>query len=707
MQYRIMQDIPGRIRVRCGSSLFSTPQAYGIASQLRALEGVTRAQVQPANGSILVEWDSTLVSQSKTRSLVLGEIEHLDLFDLPVSETDANEDMAHENNEFKRKLLVATAWHLTKRFLLPAPISCALTLGSAAIFVYHGLQDLLCGKLTVEVLDATAITVSLIQREITSAGNIMFLLKISELMQEHVNARTRIALEESLLVRGDTAWLVDESGAEKEVRLEVLEVGDRIRLRTGASVPVDATVLEGEAEINEASMTGESTLVHKRAGSTLYAGTAIEDGSMIVRIDALPGNTRIDRIVELVQDSTELKAEAQSRAERLADGLVPVSLAAFFGVLLVTRNLMRASSALMVDYSCAIKLSMPVAVMSAMREASQRGAVVKGGKYLEALDAVDVVVFDKTGTLTQATPQVEQVLCIGEETEHEVLRLAACLEEHFPHSLARAIVHAAKERGLVHDDENHAEVEYVVAHGIASMIEGKKARIGSAHFIFEDEKVPVPEGLFERIAREAPMASTVFLAVDGALRGVICISDPLRPESARVVSQLRENGIQKIVMLTGDAESCAREIAKQVEVDEYHAQVLPEEKAKYIEDLKAQGYTVAMVGDGVNDSPALAAAQVSIALQDASDVARAVADVTILDSSLESLVMLRVLSRKLMRRIQDDYRFIVGFNTALILLGVTGILMPTTTSYLHNVSTVAVTARNATPLLKEPKTKLE
>ena len=697
MIYRVMQDIPGRLRLRCGAALFTTAEAYGVAAALRQIEGVDNAQVRSANGSVLIEYDP---AHSVVHDQALALVNGLDMYDLPVAEADANEDMAHENNEFARALVIAVGGYITRRFLMPPPFATAFTLIRAAGFILKGLRDLLSGKLTVEVLDATAITVSLLQRQFAQAGGIMFLLSISDMMQQHVNARTRIALENSLLVRGDTVWVVDDDGSEREHRLETVQIGQLIRIRTGFSVPVDATVVEGEGEVNEASMTGESILVHKREGSTLFAGTAVEDGSMIVRVNALPGHTRIDRIVALVQESSELKASAQSRAERLADRLVPFNLFAFVAMLALTGgNLVRASSTLMVDYSCAIKLSTPVAVMSAMREASNRGAVVKGGKYLEALDAADVVVFDKTGTLTEASPQVEKIICMDGENEDHVLKIAACLEEHFPHSLARAIVRAASDAGLHHEKELHTEVEYVVAHGIASTVGGKSARIGSAHFIFEDEGTPCPEGLFERLEAEAPASSTVFLAIDGTLRGVLCITDPLRSEAADAVAQLRASGIQKVVMLTGDAELCARQIAKQVGIDEYHAQVLPEDKASYVERLKEEGHTVIMVGDGINDSPALASANVSVALSDASDVARAVADVTVLDASLESLVMLRRLSRGLMKRIHSDYQFIVGFNTTLIALGVAGVLTPAITSTLHNLSTVGVTAHNTTSLL--------
>ena len=697
MIYDVKQDIPGRLRVRCGAHLFDEEECYGVAARLEEIEGVAHAEVHEANGSILVMY----APGRGTRAQVLAAIGSLDACDLPCIAGDAESNMAFENNRFAVDLVSAVALRMVKRYLLPAPLATAVTLAESAFYLVRGVRALLSGRITVEVIDATAIATALIQREFASAGSIMFLLHVSELMQDHVNARTRIALEDSLLVRADTAWLARPDGTDVRVRLEDVRLGDCLRVRTGATLPVDGTVVEGEAEINEASMTGESALVHKRAQSMVYAGTAVEDGSIVVRVDALPGASRIDRIVAMVQESSELKAAAQYRAEQLADRLVPFGLLAFVVTLAVTRDLSRASAAVMVDYSCALKISLPVAVMSAMREASNAGAVVKGGKYLEAFAGADTVVFDKTGTLTQASPRVDRLICMpGEEPQH-VLTVAACLEEHFPHSIARAIVAYAQDQGLHHEDEDHAEVEYVVAHGIASTVHGKSARIGSAHFIFEDEGVPLPKGLRERLEREAPASSAVFLAIDGTLRGVICIEDPLRLEAASAIADLRARGIERVVMLTGDSEVCAATVARTLGIDDYHAQVLPEDKAAYVKELRAQGRHVIMVGDGINDSPALAEAEVSVALNDASDIARAVADVTVLNSSLGSLVYLRDLSVALMGRIARDYQFIVGFNSALIALGVTGVVAPTVAAFAHNASTVAVTALNATSLLRE------
>ena len=696
MLYEIKQDIPGRLRLRCGRNVITEEEACGIVQRINAVSGVLLTRVAPANGSILVEY-----CEARAREEALAVVDGLHAIDLPRAASDNSIDMAAEDRRFFRKVASMVAWRLARRLLLPYPIRAAWAVFDSVRFVLEGLKHVMRGELTVEVLDATAIVASLAQRQFSSASLVMFMLNLSDVMQDHANARTRLALAESLLIRAEKVWMVDADGKDVEIRMEDVECGMRIRVRSGQSVPVDGTVLDGEGELNEASMTGESALVHKHADSTVFAGTVCEDGNMIIRVDALPGASRIDQIVSLVEESADLKAGAQSRAEHMADALVPINFAAFFAVLAITRNLTKALSVLMVDYSCAIKLPMPVAVMSAMREASAKGAAVKGGKYLEALADADVIVFDKTGTLTGASPQVEKVVLTGELDGMQALKLAACLEEHFPHSLARAVVRAAQERDVHHEDENHAEVEYVVAHGIASSVDGKKVVLGSAHFVFDDEGVEMPEGIMEHLQQEAPTASTIFMAVDGELEAVLCVSDPLREEAPAVLAQLRELGFEKFVMLTGDSPIAAHAVAEKVGIDEYHAQVLPEDKSRYVEELKAAGHRVLMVGDGINDSPALAAANVSVALSDASDVARAVADVTVLNSSLESLVMLRRLSSGLMERIHSNYRFIVGFNTALIALGIASVIPPTLGAFLHNGSTVAVTALNTRALLSE------
>ena len=699
MQFSIVSELPGRLRLRCGRMLFTEAEARGVSYALMALDGVRAAEVHAANGSVLVTYDPT----SSAREAALAAVRALDPLRLPAAEPGVDPDktaleISLENNRFAVEVTRLVLRRAVRWALLPVPVKMALGVYYGAKIILKGLRFLLRGQITVEVLDATAIAAALARGSFSEASTIAFLLQLSGLMEEHVQSRAHLALRDGMVVRAETVWQVVDGQDVKIATSEVAE-GMVLHLGAGSVLPVDGTVVAGTGEIDESSMTGEAALVRKEEGSTVYAGTALKDGDLQVRVTAAPGAARIDSIVDLVERSSELKASAQSKAERLADAIVPYSFLAFFGILAVTRNLTKAMAVLMVDYSCAIKLSTPIAVMSAMDEASRANAVVRGGKYLEALAAADTVVFDKTGTLTHAAPAVEKVLSFGPATEDEILRLAACIEEHFPHSMARAIVAEATRRGLGHTSELHAEVRYVVAHGIATTVAGHDMSIGSAHFLFEDEGVAKPEGLDELIAREAPAASVVFLAREKVLVGAICISDPPREEARAVLSRLRSLGLTNLVMLTGDAESCAAHVASELGLDGYHAQVLPEDKSAYVERMREQGHTVIMVGDGINDSPALAAADVSVALSDASDIARAVADVAVLDSSLEALVTLRLLSQRLMARIHRDYRFIVGFNSALIALGVAGTISLTTAAYLHNASTLAIAARNTRPLL--------
>lgn len=694
MIYQIVHESRGRLRVRCGQWVISEEEAPCVARYLREQPGVLTADVRAANGSILLTYEKG------RRKDLIAVLDALSVRDLPALAEDAVPDMGTLTNRFQLDLFKTCAWHLAKK-LLPPPVHAAVTLVTAVPYLRNGIKSLLARKVNVEVLDAVAIGASLVQRSYTTAGSVMFLLSISDILAEYTQSRTRCALRQNMSFYAETVWLV-QGETEVQVPLEDVRVGDVIRVRTGQLVPIDGTITQGEASLNEASMTGEAALVGKACGDTVFAGTAVDEGEILIQTTALAGQSRIDSIVDMVENSEEAKAALQSRAEMLADSLVPVSLGIFAADLAVTRSLASASSVLMVDYSCAIKLSTPVAVMSAMREATRRSVVVKGGKYLERLANADTIVFDKTGTLTTAHPVCSHIITFGQLSENAALRLAACLEEHFPHSVARAIVRSAHDRGLFEDYELHADVEYIVAHGIASSVNGAEVRIGSAHFIFEDEGVPKPEGLEERIAAEAPTASTVFLAFDGRLEAALCIADELRPEAKATVAALRERGFKRIVMLTGDSENCAAAIAAELGLDEYHAQVLPEDKASYVEDLKARGHCVLMVGDGINDSPALAAADISLAMSDASDIARTVADITVLEPSLTALLATRDLAVALIKRIGGAYRFIAGFNSGLIALGLLGILAPATTALLHNLSTLAITAANMRPLLEEP-----
>ncbi len=697
MRFSIVKDLPGYLRVRFGARAFNAEEGYGIAEELERILGVTSVKTAVANGSVLVRYDT---HYKMTKEKVLACLGSFNRMALPEAKGSDEQLKQEVDEEFFTSLIKRAGAFALRRIFLPMPLRQAWTMYRAFGYIGKGLKRLAKPELSVEVLDATAITAAMLRGTFDSAGSIMLMLDISDLLEQYTHRRSRIALEQSLAIQVDNAWLVTEEG-DVNVPMSRIREGDVIRVRDGAMVPVDGVVVEGEAALNEASMTGESKLIIKSAGKSVFAGTIVEEGAIAVEVRKLGGETRISRIVDMVDESEKLKAGVQGKAERLADAIVPFSFIAFFGILLATRNMEKAMAVLMVDYSCAIKLSTPVAVMSAMREAANRGMVVKGGRYLEVLADADTIVFDKTGTLTTATPAVQKIISFGNMDEVEILRLSACLEEHYPHSMARAVVACAQERDVLHEEEQHAEVKYIVAHGIASAVDDKDVVLGSGHYVFEDEGVAVPEGLRERLEAEAPGCSTIFLAVDGKLEGAICINDPLRLESRETIARLRKAGFEKIVMLTGDAENAAKVAATELGIHDYRSQVLPEEKAGIIEELKAQGRKVVMVGDGINDSPALAVADASIAMIDASDIAREVADVTLLQSSLDAILTLRVLSQKLMRRISRNYRIIVGFNTGLIVVGVAGIMAPTTSALLHNVSTMIITAANMTPLLEE------
>ena len=696
MKYEVIHSMEGRVRLRCGKWVFTEEETHGVAAVLRSIEGVSAVSVRKANGSVLVEYSGDALGA------IYDAMDKLDVLDLPRAESDEAFSMDLINNRFQIRLAETVAWRIVRRAIVPMPIRCVLTVIRAMGYLRAGLGCLAKGRLKVEVLDATAIMLSLARGQFATAGSVMFLLRISEILAEYTQERTRCALRNNLALHASTAWLVCGE-TEVEVAVDKVSLGDVIRVRTGSLIPLDGVVTDGEGEVNESSMTGESALVHKAEGSTVYAGTAVDNGSLLVKVTAVQGDSRIDGIVALVENSEELKASVQSKAEKLADSMVPFSLGLFLLNLALTRNVNRAMSVLMVDYSCAIKLATPIAVMSAMREATAMGIVAKGGKYIEAFAEADTIVFDKTGTLTKATPRVEAVVSFNGIPEDDLLRMAACLEEHFPHSMAHAIVREAREKGLEHKSEDHAEVEYIVAHGIASVVDGKKVRVGSAHFIFDDEGVERPNGMEDAVRAASPAGSVVYVAIDGMLQGAICISDPLRPEAKQVIDDLRKKGFAHIAMLTGDSDNAASVVANALGLDDYHAQVLPEDKASYVEQQKRLGRKVAMVGDGVNDSPALAGADVSVTLSDASDIARSVADVAVSHSSLASLLELRDLSIGLMRRIDRSHRFIVAFNTALIVLGALGVSQPSLSAALHNASTVALAACNTRPLAKEGK----
>ena len=697
MRYTVASDTPGRLRLRLSLGFVSECEAYGIESLLCALDGVRDANVHAANASVLVHCDASPL----VRMTGLNAVRDLDVLCLPVADAPAERlehALAKEDDRFQLEVGQLLVWSALRR-LLPVPIRTVVTVVRALRYVRDGLHQLLRGRLTVEVLDATAIAASILRGTPAEADTIMLLLGLSDAMERHVRSRTRLSLEQGLVARASHVWRVTDEEDEL-VALDRVLVGDLLRLRAGSVVPVDGCVKSGVAALNEASMTGEAELVRKEAGSTVFAGTAIEDGELVVRVTVPPGASRIDAIATMVERTAELKSSSQSKAESLADKLVPVAFASFLGILAVTRNVGKALAVLMVDYSCALRLSTPIAVMSAMREATEYDVVVKGGKYLEALAEADTIVFDKTGTLTQASPRLAAVVSAGDTSEETILRLAACIEEHFPHAVAHAIVDGAAEHSLTHEPELHAQVRYIVAHGIAAEVGGEHAVLGSAHFVFEDEGVPLPDGFEEHVDEVSPGTGHVYLARDGVLLGALCVEDPLREGVRATLDALRGLRIEHIVMLTGDSERAARATAAAAGIDEYRAQVLPEDKSAFVEALEAGGHRVVMVGDGINDSPALAAASVSVALADASDIARTVADVSIRSDSLDKPVVARDLSLRLQRRIDARYRLIVGLNTALIVLGVASLIPLTTAATLHNLSTVAIAASNTRPLLR-------
>ena len=603
------------------------------------------------------------------------------------------------NQEYQEKMVNLVAGRVFRKVFLPAPIAAAYTVWRSIAFVWKGIRCLLHRKLEVEVLDALSITASLLRGDYNTAGSVMFLLTVGSLLEEWTRKKSLDDLARSMALNVDKVWVRTPQG-EVLVPLTRVHAGAEVVVRSGNMIPLDGTVLEGEAMVNQAALTGESMPVRKTTGATVYAGTVVEEGECVLVAKAEGGANRYDKIVAMIEESEKLKSGTENRALQLADRLVPWCLAGTVATYAFTRNVTRAISILMVDFSCALKLSMPLAVLSAMRECGEYHITVKGGKYLEALAKADTIVFDKTGTLTRATPQVVQVVPFSGCGEQEVLQLAACLEEHFPHSMANAVVRAAKERGISHE-EMHSEVEYIVAHGIASRVGGKRVVIGSAHFIFEDEGCTIPAGEQAKFDALDPQYSHLYLAASGVLVGVICIADPLRPEAAQVLRQLQKLGITQTVMMTGDSDRTARAIAAQVGVDRCFAEVLPEDKAAFVRDAKAEGHTVVMIGDGINDSPALSAADIGIAIHSGAAIAREIADVTIRADSLEELVTLKAIANALQKRVGSNYRFVLSFNSALILLGALGILPPATSAMLHNLSTLGISLRSMTDLLEQ------
>ena len=663
-----------------------------LEAYLNGQENIQKATVYERTGDVVLTYRG-----SRKDAAALLAAYRFDNEELEVLVT--SHDSRKINQEYQEKMVSLVAGRVFRKVFLPAPIAAAYTVWRSIAFVWKGIRCLLHRKLEVEVLDALSITASLLRGDYSTAGSVMFLLTVGSLLEEWTRKKSLDDLARSMALNVDKVW-VRAQGTEVLMPLTKVHPGDEIVVRSGNMIPLDGRVLEGEAMVNQAALTGESMPVRKTTGATVYAGTVVEEGECVLVAKAEGGANRYDKIVAMIEESEKLKSGTENRALQLADRLVPWCLAGTVATYAFTRNVTRAISILMVDFSCALKLSMPLAVLSAMRECGEYHITVKGGKYLEALAKADTIVFDKTGTLTRATPQVVQVVPFSGCGEQEVLQLAACLEEHFPHSMANAVVRAAKERGISHE-EMHSEVEYIVAHGIASRVGGKRVVIGSAHFIFEDEGCTIPAGEQAKFDGLDPQYSHLYLAASGVLAGVICIADPLRPEAAQVLRQLQKLGITQTVMMTGDSDRTARAIAAQVGVDRCFAEVLPEDKAAFVRDAKAEGHTVVMIGDGINDSPALSAADIGIAIHSGAAIAREIADVTIRADSLEELVTLKAIANALQKRVGSNYRFVLSFNSALILLGALGILPPATSAMLHNLSTLGISLRSMTDLLEQ------
>ncbi|MDO4262025.1 MAG: heavy metal translocating P-type ATPase [Eubacteriales bacterium] len=692
MKFVIKHEIRGRIRIHAAQSRMSAEQADTLAYYLESLEFVTSARVQE-------RVQDAVICFTGSREQVILALKQFRYEQVEVPDQVRASSSRALNSEYWEKLVTTVVLRAGNQLFLPYSVRAVITAVKSVKYIWNMIRTLARGRLEVPVLDGTAIGVSILRGDMNTASSVMFLLGIGEILEEWTHKKSVADLARSMSLHVDKVWLVRE-GQEILVSADEIQAGDRVVVRMGNMVPFDGVVTSGDGMVNQASMTGESIPVHKCEGSTVYAGTVLEEGELTVQVRETTGSGKFDKIVAMIEESEKLKSSMEGKAEHLADRLVPYTLAGTGLVYLLTRNVTKALAVLMVDFSCALKLAMPISVLSAIREANQYRVTVKGGKYLEAVAEADTVVFDKTGTLTKAQPTVVDVVPFIDEDPDELLRLAACMEEHFPHSMAKAVVEAARERGLKHD-ERHAKVEYIVAHGISTTVEGKQAVIGSHHFVFEDEKCVIPEGMQERFDAIPEEYSHLYLAIEHVLAAVICIEDPLRAEAPEVIRLLKEAGIGKVVMMTGDSERTARAVAAKVGVDEYYSEVLPEDKASFVEREKAAGRRVIMIGDGINDSPALSAADVGVAISDGAEIAREIADVTISADNLYELVKLKQISNLLVRRIHQNYRVIVGFNTGLILLGVAGILPPTTSALFHNTSTLVISLRSMKNLLPD------
>lgn len=693
MKFTIKHESRGRMRVHMEQYRMTYEQADTLLYVIHNHRNVTFVKVYDRTADAVIEYVGD-------REQIIELLRHFHYESANVPQTVIKTSGRELNNSYQEKLIGSVVWHYSKKLLLPWPIRTALTIGRSVKYIGIGLKCLLQRKIEVPVLDATAITVSLVTKDFSTASSIMFLLGIGELLEEWTHKKSVDDLARSMSLNVSKVWIKTPENQEVLVESSKIEKGDKVVVHMGNVIPFDGEVLDGDAMVNQASLTGESVPVQRTVGNTVFAGTVVEEGEITIRVKEVEGNNRFDQIVTMIEESEKLKSELEGKAEHYADKLVPWTLGATGLTYLLTRNVTKAMSILMVDFCCALKLAMPISVLSAIREASLYNVTVKGGKFLEAVAEADTIVFDKTGTLTKAHPTVVDVVNFNDEySSDDMLRVAACLEEHFPHSMAKAVVDAASKKGLSHE-EMHTKVEYIVAHGIATSINGKRTVIGSYHFVFEDEKCVVPAGK-EPLFESLPLYySHLYLAIEGKLSAVICIEDPLRDEAAAVVTSLKKAGISKVVMMTGDSERTASVIAKKVGVDEYYAEVLPEDKAAFVEKEKAKGRKVIMIGDGINDSPALSVANVGIAISDGAEIAREIADITVGSDDLYQIVTLKYISNALMKRIKSNYRKIVGFNSGLIALGVAGVLPPTTTALLHNGSTILISVNSMKNLLE-------
>ena len=681
MRFKIEHEIRGRVRLHICQKRMTCRQADQLEYFLTKLNGVTSVKVVEKNQDVVICY-------SDNREEILRAIQRFSYEKAEAPESYLQNSGREMNGEYWEKMVNHVVLHYGKKIFLPLPVRTFLTTLKSVKYIWKGVRTLAKCRIEVPVLDATAIGVSMLRGDFSTASSVMFLLGFGEILEDWTHKKSVDDLARSMSLNVSKVWLITED-SEVQVGTDEIKPGDRVRIHMGTVIPFDGIVTEGEAMVNEASLTGESMPVAKHESSYVYAGTVMEEGELIIRVKETSGSTKFEKIVTMIEETEKLKSAVESKAEHLADRLVPYTLAGTALTYALTRNVTKALSILMVDFSCALKLAMPISVLAAIREANAHHITVKGGKFLEAVAEADTIVFDKTGTLTKAQPTVVDVVSFNGDSKENLLRLAACMEEHFPHSMAKAVMDAAKERGLTHE-EMHSKVEYIVAHGISTMVDGRKAIIGSHHFVFEDEKCTIPAGKEELFKNLPEEYSHLYLGIEGELAAVICIEDPLRPEAPEVIKQLRKAGFTQIVMMTGDSDRTAKAIAARVGVDKYYSEVLPEDKAKFVEEAKAQGRKVLMVGDGINDSPALSAADVGIAISDGAELAREIADITIGADDLSVMVTLREISNGLMDKIHKNYRRIVGINGSLIALGVTGVIQPTMSALLHNTSTLLI-----------------